>query len=64
MLVLSRKINEDIVIGEGVVVKVVSIRGDKVRLGIVAPRDVRVDRGEVHEKIAEQAALSAAKLPA
>lgn len=47
MLVLSRKENERIRIGENVEVVVVQIRGDKVRLGIVAPRNVEVDRSEV-----------------
>ena len=51
MLVLSRKKNESIVINNDVVVTVVEIRGDKVRLGIVAPRDVSVHREEVYEAI-------------
>lgn len=51
MLVLSRKKNESIVINNDVVVTVVEIRGDKVRLGIVAPKDVPVHRQEVYEAI-------------
>jgi carbon storage regulator len=51
MLVLSRKKNESIVINSDVVVTVVEIRGDKVRLGIVAPKDVSVHREEVYEAI-------------
>lgn len=51
MLVLSRKINESIVIGDDVVVTIVDIRGDKVRLGITAPRDVPVHREEVYQLI-------------
>ena len=47
MLVLSRKPDEQIVIGDGIIVTVVEIRGDKVRLGIEAPRDVSVHRQEV-----------------
>jgi carbon storage regulator len=47
MLVLSRKRNEVIRIGEDVEVMVVEIRGDKVRLGIKAPDGVRVDRKEI-----------------
>lgn len=47
MLVLSRKPNEQIVIGDGIVITVVEIRGDKVRLGVEAPRDVSVHRKEV-----------------
>lgn len=51
MLILSRKTNEEIVIGKDVVVTVVEIRGDKVRLGIEAPREVSVHRKEVHDLI-------------
>jgi carbon storage regulator len=51
MLVLSRKKNESIVINNNVVITIVEIRGDKVRLGIVAPGDVPVHREEVHEAI-------------
>lgn len=51
MLVLSRKKNESIVIDSKITITVVEIRGDKVRLGIVAPRDVPVHRQEVYEAI-------------
>jgi carbon storage regulator len=54
MLVLSRKKNENIVIGDDVKVYVVDIRGDTVRLGIVAPDNVPVHRNEVYEAIKEQ----------
>jgi carbon storage regulator len=50
MLVLSRKVGEDIVIGENIHIKVVAIRGEKVRIGISAPKEVTVDRQEVHDK--------------
>jgi carbon storage regulator len=51
MLVLSRKKNESIVIDDRIVLTVVEIRGDKVRLGIEAPRDVPIHRSEVYESI-------------
>jgi carbon storage regulator len=51
MLVLSRKKNESIVIDDNIVITVVEVRGDKVRLGIQAPRDVPVHRSEVHAAI-------------
>ena len=51
MLVLPRKKNESIVINNDIVITVVEIRGDKVRLGIVAPKDVPVHREEVYEAI-------------
>lgn len=51
MLVLTRKRGQRIIVGENIVLTVVEIRGDKVRLGIVAPKDVPVNREEVHEAI-------------
>jgi len=51
MLVLSRKKNESIVINSDIVITVVEIRGDKVRLGINAPKNVPVHRQEVYEAI-------------
>ena len=51
MLVLSRKKNESIVINNDITIVVVEIRGDKVRLGVEAPRDVPVHRREVYEAI-------------
>ena len=51
MLVLSRKKNESIVINDDITVTVVEIRGDKVRLGIVAPKEIPVHRQEVHDAI-------------
>ncbi len=51
MLVLSRQRDESIVIGDDVVVTIVDIRGDKVRLGIDAPREIPVHRQEVYDAI-------------
>lgn len=51
MLVLSRKKEESVVIGDDVVVKVVEVRGDKVRLGFYAPRDRSIHRHEVWEQL-------------
>ena len=50
MLVLTRKIGEQIIIGEDIRLAVVAIQGDRVRLGITAPKDTRVDRQEIHER--------------
>ena len=55
MLVLSRKKNESIVVDDTIVITVVEIRGDKVRLGIEAPREVPIHRSEVHDAISAQA---------
>ena len=51
MLVLSRQRDETIMIGDDVEITVVDIRGDKVRLGITAPRHIQVHRKEVYEAI-------------
>jgi carbon storage regulator len=51
MLVLSRKPGESVVVGDGIVVTIVEIRGDRVRLGVEAPQNVPVHRREVYEAI-------------
>ena len=51
MLVLSRKKNESIIINDDITIVVVEIRGDKVRLGIEAPKEIPVHRNEVYEAI-------------
>ncbi len=51
MLVLSRRKDESIVIGDDVEIFIVDIRGDKVRLGITAPRYIPVHRREIYEAI-------------
>ncbi|MBX6314076.1 MAG: carbon storage regulator CsrA [Isosphaeraceae bacterium] len=65
MLVLSRKKNESIIINDHITVTVVEIRGDKVRLGIEAPKEVSVHRREVYEAIQQnQAKARGANTPA
>ncbi len=51
MLVLSRNKDESIIIGDDIEITIVDVRGDKVRLGIVAPRNVSVHRKEVYDAI-------------
>ena len=51
MLVLSRKKNESIIINDDITIVVVEIRGDKVRLGVEAPKEIPVHRNEVYEAI-------------
>lgn len=57
MLVLSRRTREELYIGDEVIVTVLEIRGNKVRLGITAPMNVRVDRKEIRLRQAESAQL-------
>lgn len=51
MLILSRKINEKVLIGDDISVSIIEIRGDQVRLGIDAPKKVKVFRQEVFDAI-------------
>jgi carbon storage regulator len=54
VLVLSRRVGESIVIGNQVTVTVLEVRGDQVRVGVDAPRDVQVNREEVHRSLQEE----------
>ena len=63
MLVLSRKRNESVVINENIVVTVVEVRGDRVRLGIQAPRDVPIHRSEILAAIQQEQAVGATDTP-
>lgn len=53
MLVLSRKKEEEIHIGNGVVVRVIAISGDRVKLGLTAPKDMNIVRSELLKRNAE-----------
>ncbi len=66
MLILSRKLNEKIIIGDNVELSIIEIKGDQVKLGVNAPRDVKVFRKEVFDAIQAEnkaAAQSTATLP-
>lgn len=60
MLILSRKKDESIVIGDNITISVVDIKGDQVKLGIAAPNDVKVFRQEVYQAIQEENRAAAA----
>ncbi|MDA8408852.1 MAG: carbon storage regulator CsrA [Treponema sp.] len=64
MLILSRRRDEKIVIGDNIIVSVVEVRGDIVKLGIEAPRNVKVYREEVFEAIRNENAAAVASAPA
>ncbi|MBI4230138.1 MAG: carbon storage regulator CsrA [Planctomycetes bacterium] len=54
MLVLSRGVDEAIVIGDDIVVRVVAIKGDKVRIGVEAPKGIAIHRQEIYEAIQKE----------
>lgn len=55
MLILTRRPNEAIMIGDSIVVTVLSVSGNQVRVGITAPKEVQVHRDEVYERIKKEA---------
>ncbi|EEG76541.1 carbon storage regulator CsrA [Dethiobacter alkaliphilus] len=66
MLVLTRKSGENLIIGDNITIKILEIKGDTVKIGIDAPKEVAIHREEVFEAIKEAnraAALSPKKIP-
>lgn len=51
MLILTRRVGETVMIGEGVTVTVLGVKGNQVRIGVNAPKDVTVHREEIYERI-------------
>lgn len=63
MLVLTRRANQSIIIGTDIIVTVLEIRGDQVRLGITAPRNVSVHREEVFVEIQRETSEAGGRPP-
>lgn len=61
MLVLTRKIDESIIIGDNIKITIVDVRNDQVKLGIDAPREIPVHREEVYREIQEENRRAATK---
>ena len=58
MLILSRRVGEKLIIGENVTVTILGVKGNQIRIGIDAPRDIAVNREEIYQRILkEQKAL-------
>ncbi|WP_299084954.1 carbon storage regulator CsrA [uncultured Paraglaciecola sp.] len=58
MLVLTRRIGETLMIGDDVTVQVLGVKGNQVRMGIVAPNDIAVDREEIYIKKQQEKAIN------
>ena len=58
MLILTRRVGERIVIGENVIVTILGIKGNQIRVGIAAPRDIQVNREELFQRILKERAGS------
>ena len=63
MLILSRKINEKIMIGDDIAISIIEIRGDQVRIGVDAPKTVKVFRREVFDAIMAENKAAAESTP-
>ncbi len=63
MLVLTRKIGQEIIIGDKIRITITQVKGDRVRIGIDAPSDISVDRQEIHERRREFAELVGIDVP-
>lgn len=61
MLVLTRRLNQSIKIGDDVEITVIEVRGDQVRLGVTAPRDISVHRKEIYLQIQQENRAAAAQ---
>ena len=59
MLILTRRVGESVMIGDNVTVTVLGVKGNQVRLGVNAPRDVAVHREEIYERIKTETSAAA-----
>nr|WP_283027178.1 carbon storage regulator CsrA [Providencia rettgeri] len=64
MLILTRRINEEVMIGDDIKIKILGVKGNQVRIGVAAPEDVSVHREEIYQRVlAERNNASASDWP-
>ncbi len=61
MLILTRRVGEALMVGDDTKIVVLGVKGSQIRLGINAPKDIKVHREEIYEKISEESSETAAK---
>ncbi|EMB3081285.1 carbon storage regulator CsrA [Providencia rettgeri] len=62
MLILTRRINEEVMIGDDIKIRILGVKGNQVRIGIAAPEDVSVHREEIYQRVlAEKSNTTASK---
>ncbi len=54
MLILTRKVNESLIVGDNITITVLGVKGNQVRIGVDAPKDVSVHRKEIYQRIADK----------
>ena len=54
MLILTRKVNESLVVGDNITITVLGVKGNQVRIGVDAPKDVAVHREEIYQRISDE----------
>ena len=61
MLILTRKVDESIIIGDNITLTVLSVKGKQIQIGVDAPPDIKVHREEVYDRIRENEAIAKAE---
>ncbi len=60
MLILTRRINEEVMIGDDIKIRILGVKGNQVRIGIAAPEDVSVHREEIYQRILAENSIATA----